>query len=290
VHPDPSSGANVIYQGSAVILGETRFDAGDATFRDEAVADVWPSIAFPRVPMGIHAADASPAFGDANTAILFDVGRPYRRISIDGNGSWTEWIEIRPDVLVEIVSNHAATFTSRSAPAPSHAHLAHRRARRRLACDGLIDGLALEETALAIAEEVLAAGFAIHGGGPKPPVDRDRSRRELVFDVQALLNRRLGRPLSLADISDAMDVSPYHLCRVFRELTGVPVHRYRDQLRLRASLEMIAERNLTLLDVALTLGYSSEAHFSDAFRRAFGMRPGAFRRSLRRGAGSPPDG
>ena len=33
--------------------------------------------------------------GDANTAILFTVGRPYRRISIDGHGSWTEWIEIR---------------------------------------------------------------------------------------------------------------------------------------------------------------------------------------------------
>jgi AraC-like DNA-binding protein len=281
VPQDHCSGPSVIYQGSAVILGETRFDAGDATFRNEAVADVWPSIAFPRVPMGIHAADSYPAFGDANTAILFSVGRPYRRISIDGNGSWTEWIEIRPDVLAEIVSDHASPFTGNSAPAPSHAHLAHRRARLRLAGYGAVDGLALEDTALLIAGEVLAAGCAVAGARrPEAGTDRLRLRRELVFDVQALLNRRLGRPLSLADISDAVDASPYHLCRVFREFTGLPIHRYRDRLRLRASLELIAERDVTLLDVALDLGYANEAHFSDAFHRAFGMRPGAYRRSV----------
>ena len=270
---DHRPGPNVIYQGAAVILGETRFDADEAGFRSEGVADVWPSIAFPRRPLGIRAADASPVFGDANTAILFTVGRPYRRISIDGHGSWTEWIEIRPDVLAGMASG--VPFVASSAPAPAAAHLAHRRARRRLEQEGTTDGLALEETALAIAGEVLAAGLALHGG-------RGAKAQDLVFDVQALLNRRLGRPLSLADISDALCVSPYHVCRVFREHTGVPIHRYRDRLRLRASLEMIAERDASLLEIALDLGYANEAHFSDAFRRTFGMRPGAYRRSLSR--------
>lgn len=282
MHLWPSSGPSVLYQGDAVILGETRFNAGDATFRREGVADVWPSIAFPRLPLGIRAADSQPVFGDANTAILFSVGRPYSRISIDGHGSWTEWIEIRPDVLAEMVAGRAAPFRSGSAPAPAQTHLDHRRARRRLAQDGAVDALALEETALSIARDVLAAGSAVGGADTsRTPSDTERSRRDLVFDVQALLNRRLGRPLSLADISDAVNASPYHLCRVFREHTGVPIHRYRDRLRLRASLDLIAERDATVLDIALDLGYANEAHFSDAFRRAFGMRPGAYRRSVR---------
>jgi AraC-like DNA-binding protein len=271
----------VVYQGAAVILGETRFDARDSAFRSESVAEVWPSIAFPRVPLGIHAADASPVFGDANTAILFTVGRPYRRISIDGHGSWTEWIEIRPDVLAEMIAENDSPFRGSSAPTPARAQLAHRRARRHLEHDGVADGLALEETALAIASDVLAAAFAVRGRAPSSPAGREGSHRDLVFDVQALLNRRLGRPLSLADISDAVDVSPYHLCRVFRDLTGLPIHRYRDRLRLRASLELIAECDSSILDIALDLGYSNEAHFSDSFRRAFGLRPGAFRRSVR---------
>jgi AraC-like DNA-binding protein len=77
-----------------------------------------------------------------------------------------------------------------------------------------------------------------------------------------------------------VDVSPYHLCRVFRECTGVPIHRYRDWLRLRASLEMIADSDVSILAIALDLGYSNEAHFSESFRREFGLRPGAYRRSV----------
>jgi AraC-like DNA-binding protein len=281
------SGPTVRYHGGAVILGETRLDPWDADFHREGVADVWPSVAFPRVPLGIRSPGASPVFGDANTAILFPVGRPYRRISIDGGGSWTEWIEIRPDVLADMVSVHrargtptdAVPFGSGGALAPARTHLAHRRARRLLEREGVVDVLALEESALGIVADVLAARLALVGCGANERTHRDRLMRDLVFDVQALLNRRLGCALSLADVSDAVDVSPYHLCRVFREYTGVPIHRYRDELRLRASLERIAERDASLLDIALELGYANEAHFSGAFRRSFGVRPGAFRRS-----------
>jgi AraC-like DNA-binding protein len=150
-----------------------------------------------------------------------------------------------------------------------------------LARDGVADVLALEETAIAIAREVLAAG------GSLPGAVSPRSR-DVVFGVQALLNRHLGDTLTLADISDAVDVSPYHLCRLFRGQTGLPIHRYRNALRLHASLDRIAEDDATVLDIALALGFSSEAHFSDSFRKAFGVRPGAFRRSVRGGAPRRP--
>ena len=133
-------GPIVLYQGSAVILGETRFDAGDDDFSREAAAEVWPSIAFPRQPLGIRPADVPAVFGDANTALLFSVGRPYRRISIDGRGSWTEWIEVRPDVLAEMIREYqpaataagSAPFRLGRAPSPGSAYLANRRARHFL--------------------------------------------------------------------------------------------------------------------------------------------------------------
>lgn len=284
---EPISGPTVLYQGRAVILGETRFQLAEAGFRRENVADVWPNIAISRLPVGIHAADVEPVGGDANTAILFSVGRPYRRISIAGRGTWTEWTEVRPDVLAEMALEYESApepermipFRLGRAPVPNLAYLAHRRIRMRLQRHDVGDSLALEESALAIARDVLAAGFAASGVKRRVPrPERERAGQSAVFDVQALLNQRLDQPLGLQDVSDAVGVSPYHLCRVFKERTGVPIHRYRDWLRLRASLERIAGTSTTLLEIALDLGYSSEAHFSDAFLRAFGMRPGAFRR------------
>jgi AraC-like DNA-binding protein len=43
-------------------------------------------------------------------------------------------------------------------------------------------------------------------------------------------------------------------------------------------VERVLDRDTRLIDIAYDLGYANEAHFSDAFRRWFGMRPSAFRR------------
>jgi AraC-like DNA-binding protein len=51
-------------------------------------------------------------------------------------------------------------------------------------------------------------------------------------------------------------------------------------LRLRASLEAIAERSLDLTSVALDHGFSSHSHFTAAFRREWGMTPSDWRARL----------
>jgi len=272
-----------------VILGETRVGPEDLSFRREIVAEVWPNIAFPRAPIGIHHADAEPVLGDANNVILFTVGRPYRRISVEQRGSWTEWIEVRPDVLAEIVREYdprasattSAPFQIGRAPSTDHAYLIHRQARRRLRAAEAVDAAELEETALGVAGEIVAAGFAAMGVRRRiEPRRAIRRQRQIAYEVQAILNRDLSQTLRLADISSELEVSCFHLCRVFREQAGMPIHRYRNRLRLRAATERIAERNVRMLDVALDLGFASEAHFSDAFRATFGMRPSEYRRSL----------
>jgi AraC-like DNA-binding protein len=274
--------ASVLFEGDLVILGETRVPAHEPEFRREAVAEVWPNVAFPRAPLGIRPEDGPLVLGDLNTAILFPVGRAYRRVSIAGSGSWTEWIEVRPDVVEDLACEHALPFRAGGAPAPGPAYLAHRGLRAMLRKDGPLDAFALEERALAIACEVIRAGFALHGSPRRAPSPAaERARRRAVYEVQALLNQRLADPLPLSAISRAVEVSPYHLCRVFRETTGLPIHRYRDRLRVRASLDRLCEKDATVLEVALDLGYANEAHFSDAFRRAFGVRPGAYRRTRR---------
>jgi AraC-like DNA-binding protein len=91
---------------------------------------------------------------------------------------------------------------------------------------------------------------------------------------------RFRSTLSLAEVARAVHYSPYHLARLFRREVGVPIHRYRSRLRLGAALERLAEGADDLTALALDLGYSSHSHFSNAFRRAFGIPPGDCRRTL----------
>jgi AraC-like DNA-binding protein len=69
--------------------------------------------------------------------------------------------------------------------------------------------------------------------------------------------------------------SPFHLARVFHACTGFTLHRYRLQLRLRASLARLSEPGAELTGLAFELGFSSLSHFSDSFSDAFGLRPSA---------------
>ena len=89
----------------------------------------------------------------------------------------------------------------------------------------------------------------------------------------------LGRDWALADIADALHVSPYHLTRAFRRTTGLPMHRYLTDARLRAALDLLLDDEATVTSVAYRFGFASHAHFSTSFRALFGMTPTAARRA-----------
>lgn len=105
-----------------------------------------------------------------------------------------------------------------------------------------------------------------------------RARRDYVTDAKALLQQRFRETLRLDDVARSLHVSTYHLCRIFKEETGVPIHRYLNRLRLREALESLAAGAADLTDLALSLGFASHSHFSNAFRKEFGISPRDVRR------------
>ena len=86
--------------------------------------------------------------------------------------------------------------------------------------------------------------------------------------------------VSLSDLARRLSVSEFHLCRVFREQTGLTLHAFQTELRLRSGLEMLADTRLDISRIALELGFSSHSHFSDTLRRRFSRTPISIRRSL----------
>ena len=86
-----------------------------------------------------------------------------------------------------------------------------------------------------------------------------------------------GAPHRLATIGAALGVSPYHVAHVFREQTGLSVHRYLLRLRLAVALDLLAGGATNLSALALDLGFSSHSHFSSVFRRTTGLSPAAVR-------------
>jgi AraC-like DNA-binding protein len=81
----------------------------------------------------------------------------------------------------------------------------------------------------------------------------------------------------LGRVAYVLRTSPFHLARVFRAETGFSVDAYQRSLRLRAALERLPTYADGLTTLALELGFSSHSHFTETFRREFGVSPSALR-------------
>ncbi len=93
---------------------------------------------------------------------------------------------------------------------------------------GSLPALAIEEQAIRLLEAVIPNGPA------HKFVQLPGRSREMVYEVENLLGAKLDQSLRLADIAAHVGSSVFHLCRIFRAVTGRPIHRYLTQLRVRA--------------------------------------------------------
>ncbi len=106
---------------------------------------------------------------------------------------------------------------------------------------------------------------------------RARKLRPEVVRVRQILRDRWAEPVSLAELTDAVGLSGFHLLRLFREQVGTPPHHYQLHLRISRAREML-DRGLPIADVALDCGFADQPHFTRWFKRVVGFTPAAFAR------------
>jgi AraC family transcriptional regulator len=98
--------------------------------------------------------------------------------------------------------------------------------------------------------------------------------------VRDLIEARLGEHLSLQELAESVGLSPYHFARLFKASFGEPPHRYVLRRRIEQALASLkSDHDRPIADIAIALGFVSQAHLTDAFRRHTGMTPARWRTS-----------
>jgi AraC-like DNA-binding protein len=83
----------------------------------------------------------------------------------------------------------------------------------------------------------------------------------------------------VARLAGVARLSPFHLCHVFREMTGSSIYDYVMRERLARTLDAVLDRGDDLTSIALDGGFASHSHFTARFKRFFGCTPAALRRA-----------
>ena len=287
LRPEPLPVEQLLFDSALARVGAFRCPAGHPLFSDSGPI-VNPVFVFPRTAVWIQHDGRAPFLSDPTIATLYNRGQTYRRKPLNGDDDHCDWFALAPALLAEIAGGrdpHATErpeqpFAQAQTAVDSHTYLFQRQLVEALAA-GLCDPLFVEENIVWLAIRILESA-ADRAGLPQPrnrvsarPV---RLHREHAEHARQILSVRFSEASSLGELARLIGVSVFHLCRVFRRQTGLTLHEYRTELRLRHALERLPKPGADLTQIALELGFSSHSHFTAAFRRTFGLTPSAFAR------------
>src|ERR1700690_546392 len=93
------------------------------------------------------------------------------------------------------------------------------------------------------------------------------------------IEARLDNPVSLADMASSAGLTRMHFAAQFRAATGLRPHEYLLRRRVERAQEMLIGSGMSLVDVARSVGFQTQAHFTGVFKRYAGHPPRVWRES-----------
>jgi len=105
---------------------------------------------------------------------------------------------------------------------------------------------------------------------------RKLSTRQL-HEAIAFIDANLAADLSLASLARLVSMSPSTFARLFKASVGATTHNFVLSRRLQRA-EILLNGDTSLSEIALAVGFASQSHFTEAFRRRTGRTPSRVRR------------
>ncbi len=109
-------------------------------------------------------------------------------------------------------------------------------------------------------------------------VPESRSYRQIDQAIR-LLSLQYGQQLSIEGIAHTLGYHRAHLTRLFKEATGLPPMQYLYKVRMKKAEELL-EGELTIAQIAASVGYNDPLFFTKQFHKWSGQSPTEFRRNL----------
>jgi len=106
-----------------------------------------------------------------------------------------------------------------------------------------------------------------------------RQIQDCISEIDLSIKRQDDEALTLKSLSAHLGYSEYHTSRKFSEISGMPLREYIRLRRLAFALRDVRDTDKSMLEIAVSYGFSSNEAFSRAFREAYGTSPSEYRQN-----------
>lgn len=105
------------------------------------------------------------------------------------------------------------------------------------------------------------------------PLPLSAADMECLHNAREILIRRLDCPPSLQELSYLIRMNDYKMKRLFKQYYGKTIYQYLREERMKKAYVLIQDGHYNVSQAAFTVGYTNISHFSEAFKKYFGVSP-----------------
>jgi len=112
------------------------------------------------------------------------------------------------------------------------------------------------------------------------PEQRIWKEKKAIKQARLYIEEHFSRGVSLHELAQHVGLSPYYFLRVFRTEVGMPPYSYLESVRISHAQKLI-ETGKSLVETAMEMGFNSQSHMTNSFKKIIGVTPGQYAKQLR---------
>lgn len=98
--------------------------------------------------------------------------------------------------------------------------------------------------------------------------------------IDNYIQEHIDQDISSSDLAELVGLSRFHFIRTFKKAVGETPHNYVNKLRMERAKAFLRETNEPIIQVGFETGFENPSHFSQVFKRFFGITPQQFRKTF----------
>ncbi|AFY54413.1 transcriptional regulator containing an amidase domain and an AraC-type DNA-binding HTH domain [Rivularia sp. PCC 7116] len=95
--------------------------------------------------------------------------------------------------------------------------------------------------------------------------------------IRDYINDNLDKDLSLAQMSQIVQMSPHYFATLFKQSMGIAPHQYVTKCRVEKAKYLLSYKEFSIIQISNLVGFKSQSHFAKVFRKYVGVTPRKFR-------------
>lgn len=100
---------------------------------------------------------------------------------------------------------------------------------------------------------------------------------ELIDQVKDYIRKNYPGPIDMRSLARDLGASYSRLSKIFKEAQGISMVDYLTRVRVDASLHLLKDREMKVIDIAYSVGFQSLSNYYRSFKRETGLTPGEYR-------------